>query len=474
MVYERSLGLSPSSSLKVAADIYDSDDAGPYRTPPLVPRIVKLRPSPSPEIISSPTKSSSPDRMSRSPRQKGRKRRPKTQASQGDAVLIGFLGGLNLPDVATRAGEEPLNSASQSETGELDEEMESEDGATLGTKNLLVQTAQDALSVDGNDGKSMVAPSDNTRRVRPKITTQPVASVSRDEDKLIQTKSPANRERWHDPSSVKTENLDPALAGAVDEIQQQRRTPPNAADAHSSSPLATSPRLRQFMASNGSETLPAIQSATPSLSAKSPNSQQSLPSISAQLGELVDGPSPSENLPNRSSFPMANGIQSPPMSGISTRPNHYPSPQTRLNSFPTPYPAAQPSPASTYSEISPRDSYRPGHDPTSMSPPGKPGPPYYNTGRTSHNDELTPQSAESHQAFKTFAASLSPNGDQGNFESGRPILPPLPGTGPLSQGNFRCDFPGCTAAAFQTQYLLKYVQEPMTSILRTLVTESWA
>ncbi|KAL8953282.1 MAG: hypothetical protein Q9222_000848 [Ikaeria aurantiellina] len=392
--------------------------------------------------------------MSRSPRHKGRKRRPKTQASQGDAVLIGFLGGLNLPDVATRAGEEPLNSASQSETGELAEEMESEDGGASGKQDLLIQTAQDALSVDGNEGRNAVAPSETARRVRPKITTQPVAPISRDQDKRVHTKLPANRERRHNPSSVKTENLDPALAGAVDGTQQQRHSTSEATDAHSSSPLATSPRLRQFMASNGSETLPAIQSATPSLSAKSPNSQQSLPSISAQLGELVDGPSPNENIPNRSSFPMANGIQSPPMSGISPRPNHYPSPQTRLNSFPTPYPAAQPSPASTYSEISPRESYRPGHDPTSMSPPGKPGPPYYNTGRASQNDELTPQSAESHQPFKTFAASLSPNGEQGNFDPGRPILPPLPGTGPLAQGNFRCDFPGCTAAAFQTQYLL--------------------
>ncbi|KAL9030267.1 MAG: hypothetical protein Q9196_001597 [Gyalolechia fulgens] len=390
--------------------------------------------------------------MSRSQRQKGRKRRPKTQASQGDAVLIGFLGGQNLPDVATRAGEEPLNSASQSETGEWTEDMELDDRDTTAKKKHLVQAAQDALLVDGTDDRRAIAPLETARRVRPKITTQSTTLTSRDHDRRAQLRPHGRQERRSTTSAVKAENLDPALGGSVDGDQQQGVSPPvvearrSSSDNHRSSPLATSPRLRQFMASNGSETLPAIQSAKPSLSAKSPNSGQNLPSISAQLRELVDG----DGLPSRSTFPMANGIQSPPMSGISPRPNHYPSPQTRLNSFPTPYPAAQPSPASTYSEASPREPYRTSHDPTSMSPPGKPVPPYYTTGRPSHIEELTPQSAESQTGFKAFP----PNDDRPHVGLGRPVLPPLPGNGPLTMGSFRCSFLGCTAAPFQTQYLL--------------------
>ncbi|KAL8943133.1 MAG: hypothetical protein Q9216_001263 [Gyalolechia sp. 2 TL-2023] len=393
--------------------------------------------------------------MSRSPRPKGRKRRGKTQASQGDAVLIGFLGGQNLPDIATRAGEEPLNSASQSETDEWTEEMELDDRNTNAKNNHLVQAAQDALLVDGNDDKGSITTSEIVRRVRPKITTS-LTSASRDHDRRVQLRSQGKQDMRSTTSAVKAENLDPALCGSVDADHQQGASPPLAeerrrsSDNHRSSPLATSPRLRQFMASEGSETLPAIQSATPSLSAKSPNSGQSLPSISAQLGEFVDGPSPNDTLSSRSTFPMTNGIQSPPMSGISPRPNHYPSPQTRLNTFPTPYPAAQPSPASTYSEVSPREPYRASHDPTSMSPPGKPGPPYYTTGRPAHMEEITPQSAESQTGFKSF----SPNDDRPHAEIGRPILPPLPGTGPLTTGTFRCSFPSCTAAPFQTQYLL--------------------
>lgn len=404
--------------------------------------------------------------MSRSPRPKGRKRRPKTQASQGDAVLIGFLGGLNLPDIATRAGEEPLNSASQSETGEFGQEMDPDDEGTTEKKNPLVQTAQDALSMDSIDDKTAIS---TQRRVRPKITTQPVALTSKDPDTRAQSRSRNTQDRRKNASAIKTENLDPALGGPVDGNPQQRLSPPNAekrrgsSDEQRSSPLATSPRLRQFMASNGSETLPAIQSATPSLSAKSPNGQQSLPSISAQLRGLVDVSSPNESLSTRSAFPMVNGIQSPPMSGISPRPNHYPSPQTRLNSFPAPYPVNQSSPASTFSEVSPREPYRLSHDATGMTPPGKPGPPYYTTGRTPQSDELTPQSAESYSGFKGFAAGISPNGDPTSIE-GRPILPPLPGTGPLATGSFKCEFPGCTAAPFQTQYLLKYAPPPQSRV----------
>lgn len=40
----------------------------------------------------------------------------------------------------------------------------------------------------------------------------------------------------------------------------------------------------------------------------------------------------------------------------------------------------------------------------------------------------------------------------------RPILPPPPGMTVIPLGGFKCDYPGCTAVPFQTQYLLRYVQ----------------
>lgn len=39
-------------------------------------------------------------------------------------------------------------------------------------------------------------------------------------------------------------------------------------------------------------------------------------------------------------------------------------------------------------------------------------------------------------------------------EHNRPILPPPPGMSVISAGGFKCDFDGCSAAPFQTQYLL--------------------
>ncbi|KAL9587525.1 MAG: hypothetical protein Q9212_000227 [Teloschistes hypoglaucus] len=389
--------------------------------------------------------------MSLSPRQRGRKRYPRAQPSQGDAVLIGFLAGQNHPDIATTAGEVTLNSASQSEAGELSQGMDPEDEGSAEQKNHLVQTAQDALSKGAN------APAESSRRIRPKITTQSLAPTAKEYGKRAQSRSSLSQEHLNSSPAVDPEKLDPALGGKGSETLLDEEEPGRSFDVNHASSLATSPRLRQFMASKGSEILPAIQSATPSLSSKTPNGQQSLPSISAQLGGLVDGPSPNDSLPSRSTFPMtaANGIQSPPMSGISPRLNQYPSPQARLNTFPNPYSATQPSPASTYNEVSPREPYRLSHDPTSMSPPGKPGPPYYNTGRTPQSDELTPQSAESYTGFKGFAGAISPNGDPSTIETGR-MLPPLPGTGPLATANYKCDYPSCTAPPFQTQYLLKY------------------
>ncbi|CAF9941097.1 MAG: hypothetical protein ALECFALPRED_008993 [Alectoria fallacina] len=52
-----------------------------------------------------------------------RRKRPAAVASRGDAVLIGFMGGLNHPDLVTKAGEEPLP---QLDDSDVDDPMEVE------------------------------------------------------------------------------------------------------------------------------------------------------------------------------------------------------------------------------------------------------------------------------------------------------------------------------------------------------------
>ena len=76
--------------------------------------------------ITPPERSPTPEYLSRSSnlKSKGKKRHPKAQASQGDAVLIGFVGGLNHPDLATEAGETPLP---QSDDSDVDDPMNREE-----------------------------------------------------------------------------------------------------------------------------------------------------------------------------------------------------------------------------------------------------------------------------------------------------------------------------------------------------------
>lgn len=75
-------------------------------------------PDDSPPAERSPT----PERMSIL-KSRERRRRPKARASQGDAVRIGFMGGLKHPDLASKAGEEPLSQES--------DESADEDGTSL-------------------------------------------------------------------------------------------------------------------------------------------------------------------------------------------------------------------------------------------------------------------------------------------------------------------------------------------------------
>ena len=77
------------------------------------------------------------------------KRRPKAQASQGDAILIGFLGGLNHPDLATKVGEETLPQFDDSDVDdpmEVDRREQTGESKRSHDRNLdLVQLAENVL-----------------------------------------------------------------------------------------------------------------------------------------------------------------------------------------------------------------------------------------------------------------------------------------------------------------------------------------
>ena len=226
--------------------------------------------------------------------------------------------------------------------------------------------------------------------------------------------------------------------------------------------VAISPMLRKYTIPiserSPTETLPAMHNAPQSSSSKSPSSQQNLPSLRAiALEPLLDGRSPKETTPhgiNRHSFPLGTGTLNPTsVTSTTPRPVHFPGSQTRMNGqFNPGYSHGHPSPA--YSDASPKD-----RDSANMSPPtGKPAPQsFYPNGRTPQSEELTPQSAESHHSSSSFSTVPSPHPHQMEIDRSRPTLPPLAGlpAGSLVNGSFKCGYNGCTAAPFQTQYLLK-------------------
>ena len=439
----------PPTGVKVATENYDSDDAYTNRTPPLVARKVKLQPSPSPEYLTSPQSSSSPEPQGPS-KKKGR--RSRTQPSQGDAVLIGFLGSLNNPDIATRAGEEPLNSASHSETSELDVEMKDQVGIEEAAAGMdLTQMAQNAMdAVDGNEEPQIRTSSPKVecgRRARPAKLHTYLDRRAKSSDAPSEAVNGDSRDATPhaSPNAVPLSPVKTGEAGVL-------ASPPlSAIGRNGSHATMISPKLRKhtIAPSEGSpmETLPAIQSSPNSQTGKSPSTPQNLPSLH-NLDLPMDARSSNENdlrslgMNQRHTFPL----QSPSTGPLKSRTTTFPSSQTRRNGpFTHPYPP-HPSPAtSTYSEASPRDPYQHSQDATSMSPPGQRERGVYTHGSTSHNDELTPS---------TSSTDTPLSADSMNLDGSR-VLPPLM-NGPYVGGVFRCEHPGCTAQPFQTQYLLKY------------------
>jgi hypothetical protein len=441
------------------------------------PRYVNLEPSPSPEYLPRLIKQPSPEPVYTSSTNRRPKRRPRTKASQGDTVLIGYMGNLNNPEVATRAGEEPLNSASEASQSEADDRPRSvmpENGAASGeTRNSsLVQTAQHALPLlngleEPSEDQPGVSYSDSTRPALPSLSTKGVLSPSRD---MAMGGGAEVKSGSVDRLSPNPNGCDPApIAAGSNQPVASRLTPPTwsrpgqARRRHSSE---TSPVWRYAIpASEASplETLPAMQNSPPSMSANSPKGQQTLPPLYAHLGNLVVGHPVTDNArrtkrlsPGRSPYQSVSGsVRSPSLGPMQPRSGQFPSPQARTNGhFSSPY-----SPARLWSppcsDPSPREPYPP--NPDALPPSRRSLEPnrYYPNGRVDQGKERTTASAESYPVAVSYGTEISPTGDHVNLETTRPMPQPPPGTLPAVTGSFRCEHSDCKANPFQTQYLLK-------------------
>lgn len=446
-----------SSRVKLAAERYDPDDGLVTNSPPLVAHVVTLKPSPSPDYDSS---SDSPEPEQLPPGTKAR-RRPRAQASRGDAVLIGFMGGLNHPELANRAGEEVLPQ-SDSEPSSVANDVESPPGAA--------EQADDSVNLAGSPlSLSDVEPIERQvftgssetgnggRPELPRLQTEEQGASSIHEVTIShdapQPQSPDESESLS-PRQISPRTATDSTPGVAVTNARSTKSPVSSRSSTDREPghRAMSSALRPYTVTSADrtpgDTLPAMQTSPPTNTSKSPGPPQGLPSLhDSGLKPLLDGGPVKNGFPAHSTPSASSSALSPAASSKMAR---FPSSPGRSNSaFPQNFAHGQPSPA--YSNASPREAAR-------MSAPSHPNiqPPKFPP--KSASEALTPQSADNCTIGYAGASSPLPSGEPIEIDRAGRILPPLvPHLGPpIINGHFKCQHEGCTAAPFQTQYLLKY------------------
>lgn len=441
----------------------DPDDFS-SRSPPLQPIKFKGSPTPEPPFLPPPARESPPPEYIRCSQGLGRM---KVYPSQGYAVLINSMSNGNQPELAALAVNHPLDLPYLGNDVSVEESPVDLDkfAGQYGAPIEPVAVASNALRlVDGppipvedrvihqRHHETLRIPTKSVGRpMTPKleITTQTTGHRTRGE--TGRPKAPIQRvkdfENHAGDQHPKDAPMRPGPPASFPPNLLNRRggldsvTPSSGLGMYAfPSPYHSPP-----------DTLAPMQCSPPQ-SARSANVYPSLP----PLREYV-------KVPERRPPTSAGGsVLSPP-----TELNHghgpaFSSIQTRTNgNFYGHY--TEPSPVSTLSESS-RDSYRPGHDLSSMSPPGKISRHHMQShGLTPQSESAytpksaqTPLSAESHPTSSSYSVETSPNGDRLSTDGDRPPPAPPPAA-PSENGGFKCPVATCTAMPFQTQYLLKLV-----------------
>ncbi|KAF2093783.1 hypothetical protein NA57DRAFT_80783 [Rhizodiscina lignyota] len=468
---------------------YDSDED--FRKSPGLERVyVKSTPEPEPLpfIPKAP-----PDPVNLSPQsQKDRKksRRRRTRPALGDTVLLSYMNP-NYPDVAKRASEIALNSASHSEVSDSDMEDKAREPPDRGPRRKSKTPSRKA-------SPQMTSPVNEQSAA----TLQAIAAQAQALDPLEEDDgSPAEADPAADgddenetPSgmddgaddainlitspNVDVKGLAISAPGALEPDGTEAPRPQSASSAmdNDSKPangfdlddtLATSPNLRDHTIPESErpldQKLPALHSPdSPSRDAPgSPIQTRSLPGFTEieKIAEAAqqEGGEPRVNgfHQHRQSFSSAVGPpgRSPPNLGVPVG-----------ISPPTYTPGAPPSswshisPVSANGETSPQEAFAklgvtatfpptPGHNPRRPSQASDTSPGHFGP---------TPESVEGSNsgAYPTSADGQRMSIDMSSRTLPLPIVAGVQHIPPHGAGSFKCDFPGCNAAPFQTQYLL--------------------
>ncbi|KAF2643227.1 hypothetical protein P280DRAFT_246801 [Massarina eburnea CBS 473.64] len=440
---------------------YDSDDALP-RSPGLRPFKPRVTPSPSPPPVVTHRIRISPTLQNVSSPSSRRRKKPnrrKTRPSQGDFVLIRIMDP-NRPDIAREVGERALNSDSGSE---IDDDDMDERSPTAEIPSLdLSKVAQDALNASTNPNATVLTVDFKTPAL-PAHRDSVVEPDSQERNNTITTSTDSSRSDAS-PTGVGTNGTQSSSAEAKSPSSTSLATSPLfGAEYHG--PISngqvrhtavTSPNLLGLTIPSPRGTdvtrLPALQ--TPQSppqdgSAASPSQKQQLPSF-RHLSDLAETAAQEQEI-NRAQLSHRQSISSIGQSPTSVVR------QLSITSLSpgNAYPLSAASPGGS-SDVQGRDPFlRTGQQLAFLS-----------TRRPSQASDAGPYSATLHSATTndSYQSSdgLSP-GSQGHrlsIESAlsRTLPPPV---GPNIQhipshgaGGFKCDYLGCNAAPFQTQYLL--------------------
>ncbi|CZS95771.1 uncharacterized protein RCO7_08767 [Rhynchosporium graminicola] len=402
-------------------NFYDPDDVGPRDSPRTQAMTVNLVPSPSPP----PTVPLPPISADSTPGpEEGRKgpTRSKVRPSQGDAVLIAHMAGGKHIDIARKAGEDPLAS-----------NMEGEDAPMDGTTNIVIASVEQ--KVESQDKVEKEEGKDDTMDVIEEpvaqnnhITPNFLATLAADALRQTERHSPEEAQKNVPPKSPIPKSESPAPEA---EFMEGVKTTPIPSiknlyvDDPSSSVSHLSPERRYDSAAKSPSAdgeLPPIRHHSPQSSLTNGNgsSQITLPSITAQLGDInhlaevatagenVFAQSPPGRAPPRFAAVPSHG--SPPKSPNDVFRNQLPSPSGGF--FPYPNSNRRPSQSS-----------------------GEPPPPYQ-----SPNSGSSTETPSSDQSGSTPLLGMNRMSIEG-------ITNP-------QIGGFQCNYQGCGAAPFQTQYLL--------------------
>jgi hypothetical protein len=258
--------LPPASA--ASHDVYDPDDVGLHNSPLLKPMRLNLKPSPSPPPpfpLPQVTLESTPSRKGSNGSRNG--------PTLGDVVLVSFMGGGRRPDIARKAGNEPL----------VSDDEDAEDS---------VKGTEDTVEKDGID-----------------LTAFAAGALREHEAKTAQgTSQPA-----HTTSVIKsnTPNTDahPAIGDQMEDVKSPI-TAPYVDDSHSRSSPASTVKL-EIKASPACE-LPPIRQHSPNSGVSNGNGARpiALPSISDQLGDLNDLAKAAAT--SDSAFPQSPSGRTPP------------------------------------------------------------------------------------------------------------------------------------------------------------------